>query len=161
MIENLPISGGRIADLVTEGDPDSRPVSHHRVVDTVGLLERNGTITHEMALAAQAFARDFRAAHLAGIRTSALLRIDVSRHAEGPPGHEGARRRVLRDLEALGGMGAPAAQAVFHVVGLEESLREWSHTDAWQGKPMRYYSAQGVLVAGLGILARLRSGAKI
>ncbi len=159
-IENLPIPGGRVADLVTEGDPQSRPVAHHRVVDTVGQLERNGTITAEMALAAEGFARDFHAAHLGGIRTAALVRVDSSRTAETPPGHEGARRRVLRDLEALGGWGAPAAQAVWHVVGLGESLREWSHSDAWQGKPIRYYAAQGVLVAGLGILARLRLGRK-
>jgi hypothetical protein len=159
-IENLPIPGGRIADLVTEGDPQSRPVAHHRVVDTIGLLERNGTISHEMALAAGGFARDFRAAHLAGIRTSSLLRIDSSRHAELPPGQETARRRVLRDIEALGGMGAPAAEAVWHIVGQEESLREWSHTDGWQGKKMRYDAAQGILVAALGILARVRAAAK-
>ncbi len=159
-IENLPISGGRVADLVTEGDPQSRPVAHHRVVDTIGQLARNGTISHEMALAAKGFARDFRAAHLGGIRTAVLVRVDSSRGTEAPPGNEAARRRVLRDMEALGGLGAPAAQAVWHVVGLEESLREWSHSEAWQGKPMRYYAAQGVLVAALGVLARLRLGPK-
>ncbi len=159
-IENLPIPGGRIADLVSEGDPDCRPVAHHRVVDTIGLLERNGTITPDMAMAAEAFARDFRTAHLAGIRTASLIRVDSSRRPERPHGNEGARRRVLRDMEALGGLGAPGAQAVWHVVGLEESLREWSHSDAWQGKPIRYYAAQGVLVAALGVLARVRSAAK-
>lgn len=161
VIENQPIPGGRVADLVAEGDPDSRPVAHHRVVDTIGMLERNATITPEMALAAQAFARDFRAAHFAGVRTSSLLRVDNSRHTDAPPGGEAARRRVLRDIEALGGAGAPGAQAVWHVVGLEESLREWSHSETWQGRPVRYYAAQGVLVAALAILVRLRGGPKI
>ncbi len=159
-IENLPISGGRVADLVTEGDPQSRTVAHHRVVDTIGMLERNGAITHEMALAAEAFARDFRVAHLDGIRTAALIRVDSSRTPDAPPSHEAARRRVLRDLEALGGIGAPAAQAVWHVVGLEESLRAWSRTDGWQGRRMRYDAAQGILVAGVGILARVRQRSK-
>jgi hypothetical protein len=156
VVENIELPAGRTADLVTEGDPQSRPVSHHRVVDTLGMLERNGTITAEMALAAQDFARDFRAAHLSGVRTSSLVRVDAPRVAEPVPGHEAAKRRILRDLDALGGLHSPASRAVWHVVGLEESLREWSHTDAWQGKPMRYYAAQGILVAALGVLARVR-----
>ena len=159
-IENIALPGGRTADLVTEGDPQSRIVSHHRVVDTVGQLERNGTITPDMALAAQAFARDFRAAHLSGLRTSSLVRVDAPRAADASSGHEGARRRILRDLDALGGMNSPAARAVWHIVGLEESLREWSNSDAWQGRPLRYYAAQGVLVAALGVLVRVRGKGK-
>jgi hypothetical protein len=160
-IENVRLPGGRIADLVTEGDPQSRIVSHHRVVDTVGQLERNGTITADMALAAQDFARDFRAAHLSGLRTSSLVRVDAPRTADAPSGHDGARRRILRDLDALGGMNSPAARAVWHVVGLEESLSEWSNGDAWRGRPLRYYAAQGILVAALGVLARMRGRRKI
>ena len=157
-IEGVRLSGGRVADLVTEGDPDSRVVAHHRVIDSIGTLERNGTITGDMALAAQAFARDFRAAHFSTIRTSSLLKVDAPRRAEPALGHEGARRRVLRDLDALGGLGSPAARAVWHVVGLEESVREWAMTDPWQGRPMKYYAAQGVLVAALGVLSRVRQG---
>jgi hypothetical protein len=155
-IEGVALPGGRVADLVTEGDPNSRTVAHHRVVDTVALLARNGTITGEMALAAQDFARDFRAAHFSTIKTSSLLKVDAGRNAEPTPGHEGAKRRVLRDLDALGGLGSPAARAVWHVIGLQESLREWAMTDSWQGKPMRYFTAQGVLVAALGVLSRVR-----
>jgi hypothetical protein len=155
-IEGVPLPAGRVADIVTEGDPDQRVVAHHRVVDTIGMLERNGTITPEMALAAQDFARDFRAAHFDGIKTSSLVKVDASRDAEPAPGREGARRRVLRDLDALGGLDSPAARAVWHVVGLEESLREWAMTDRWQGRTMRYYAAQGVLVAALAVLSRIR-----
>jgi hypothetical protein len=158
-IEGVALPGGRVADLVTEGDPDSRTVAHHRVVDTIALLERNGTITGDMALAAGDFARDFRIAHFSTIKTSSLLKVDSSRNAEPAAGHEGAKRRVLRDLDALGGLGSPAARAVWHVVGLEESLREWAMTDSWQGKPMRYFTAQGVLVAALGVLSRQRGRA--
>jgi hypothetical protein len=156
IVENVQLPAGRLADFVTEGDPQSRPVAHFRVIDSVGALERNGTITSEMALAAQDFARDFRAAHFPGIKTSSLIRVDASRTTEHVSGHEAAKRRVLRDLDALGGLDSPGARAVWHVVGLEESLREWSMTDTWQGKPMRYYAAQGVLVAALGVLAKLR-----
>jgi hypothetical protein len=157
VVEDVPLPAGRRADLVTEGDPQSRPVAHFRVIDSVGALERNGMITAEMALAAQDFARDFQAAHFPGIKTSSLIKVDSSRTGDHVPGNEAAKRRVLRDLDALGGWGSPGARAVWHVVGLEESVREWSMTDSWQGKPMRYYAAQGVLVAALGVLAKLRA----
>jgi len=155
-IENVSLPGDRVADLVTEGDPDSRAVAHHRVVDTIAMLERNGTITGAMALAAQEFARDFRAARFSGIKTSSLLKVDSTRGVDTAPGHEGARDRVLRDIDALGGLASPAARAIWHVVGLEESIREWAMTDTWQGKSLRYYAAQGVLVAALAVLSRLR-----
>ena len=64
-----------------------------------------------------------------------------------------ARRRVARAMDALGGHGSPAGSAVWFVVGLEMSLREWSARQGWCGRAVPQPIAGGMLVAGLGILA--------
>jgi hypothetical protein len=58
--------------------------------------------------------------------------------------------RVERALHALGGLGSPAGQCVWHVVGLQRSLREWALRQGWGGRPVRVEQAQGILVAALG-----------
>jgi hypothetical protein len=65
-----------------------------------------------------------------------------------------ARRRVGKTLDALGGLGSPAGSCVWHVVGLQRSIREWAMRQGWGGKPVRVEQAQGILVAALGMLAR-------
>ena len=37
-----------------------------------------------------------------------------------------ARRRVGKALDALGGLGTPAGNCVWHAVGLQRSIREWT-----------------------------------
>jgi hypothetical protein len=56
----------------------------------------------------------------------------------------GAREHVFRALEALGGMGSPAGSCVWHVVGLQSSLREWSMRQGWGGRAVRHEAAQGI-----------------
>jgi hypothetical protein len=56
-------------------------------------------------------------------------------------------------LGALGGLGSPAGSCVWHVVGLQRSIREWAMRQGWGGRPVRVEQAQGILVAGLGMLA--------
>jgi hypothetical protein len=64
-----------------------------------------------------------------------------------------ARRRVHKSLEALGGISSPAGSCVWHVVGLQRSVREWVIRQGWGGRPVRQEQAQGILVAALGMLA--------
>jgi hypothetical protein len=59
------------------------------------------------------------------------------------------------DASALGGLRSPAGSCVWHVVGLQRSVREWAMRQGWGGKPVRVERAQGILVAGLGVLAGL------
>jgi len=40
------------------------------------------------------------------------------------------------------------------VVGLQTSLREWALRQGWGGRPVRQESAQGILIAALGVLAK-------
>jgi hypothetical protein len=64
-----------------------------------------------------------------------------------------ARRCVHKALEALGGISSPAGSCVWHLVGLQRSVREWALRQGWGGRPVRQEQAQGILVAALGMLA--------
>ena len=64
-----------------------------------------------------------------------------------------ARRRVHEAMAALGGISSPAGSCVWHVVGLQRSVREWAIRQGWGGRPVRQEQAQGILVAALGMLA--------
>jgi hypothetical protein len=56
-------------------------------------------------------------------------------------------------MQALGGISSPAGSCVWHVVGLQRSVREWAIRQGWGGRPVRQEQAQGILVAALGMLA--------
>ena len=64
-----------------------------------------------------------------------------------------ARRRIGNALDALGGFGSPAGSCVWHVVGLQRSIREWAMRQGWSGRPINEKQAQGILIAALGTLA--------
>ena len=51
------------------------------------------------------------------------------------------------------GSAAQPARCVWHVVGLQRSVREWAMRQGWGGRPVRVEQAQGILVAALGVLA--------
>jgi hypothetical protein len=63
-----------------------------------------------------------------------------------------ARRRVHRALQALGGISSPAGSCMWHVVGLQRSVREWAMRQGWGGRPVRQKQAQGILIAALEML---------
>ena len=64
-----------------------------------------------------------------------------------------ARERVARAMTALGGFDSAAGSIVWHVVGLECSVREWAQRQGWGGRSVGHAQAQGMLVAALGVLA--------
>jgi hypothetical protein len=124
-------------------------VYHHRTVDTLGKMLRAGTITPEMHDAAKDFQAAFIIAQLDSLRALPVLRVpDTGRE---PQLH--ARRQVHQAMSALGAIGSPAGSCVWHVVGLQRSVREWALRQGWGGRPVRQEQAQGILVAALGILA--------
>jgi hypothetical protein len=65
-----------------------------------------------------------------------------------------ARRRIGAAIDALGGFGSPAGGCIWHVVGMQRSIREWAMRQGWGGKPICERQAHGILVAALGMLAR-------
>jgi Domain of unknown function (DUF6456) len=148
------IGPGIQVEPVYEADPDGRPVVHHRVVDTIGRMLRNGTITKAMHDAARDFGATFTVARFDPVVCMALDRIPGSgRAADLTDAQIDARRRVGKTLDALGGLGSPAGSCVWHVVGLQQSIREWSMRQGWGGKPIGEKQAHGILVAALGMLA--------
>jgi hypothetical protein len=57
-------------------------------------------------------------------------------------------------MAALGGISSPAGSCVWHVVGLQRSIREWAIRQGWGGRPLHLQQAQGIALAALDLLAR-------
>jgi hypothetical protein len=145
---------GRQLEEVREKDPEGRIVVHHRTVDTLGKMLCAGTITPEMHAAALDFQANFIVANLDPMRALPILRVaGGGREPELNERQLDARRRVHEAMQALGGIGSPAGSCVWHVVGLQRSVREWAIREGWGGRPVRQEQAQGILVAALGVLA--------
>jgi hypothetical protein len=145
---------GRQLEEVREKDPDGRIVVHHRTVDTLGKMLKAGTISPEMHDAAKDFQATFIVANLDPLRALPIVRVPgTGRDLDLNERQLHARQRVHRSLEALGGISSPAGSCVWHVVGLQRSVREWAMREGWRGRPVRQEQAQGVLVAALGMLA--------
>jgi hypothetical protein len=145
---------GRELEEIREKDPDGRIVYHHRTVDTLGKMLRSGTISQEMHDAARDFQASFIIAQLDTLRALPLLRVPgTGREPDLNERQLHARRRVHEAMQALGGLSSPAGSCVWHVVGLQRSVREWSLRQGWGGRPVRQEQAQGILMAGLGMLA--------
>jgi Domain of unknown function (DUF6456) len=144
---------------VTEFDPNGIEITHRRTVDTLGMMLNSGAITSAM----HAAARDFQAAftiacfdHMPRVNLALMARAPSAAHhvCDLNDAQLAARERVARALDALGGHGSPAGSCVWHVVGMQSSIREWALRQGWGGRPVRQESAQGILVAALGVLTK-------
>ena len=103
-------------------------------------------------------AKDFQAAFIVAqldpLRALPILRVPgTGREPDLNERQLHARRRVHEAMAALGGISSPAGSCVWHVVGLQRSVREWAMRQGWGGRPVRQEQAQGILVAALGMLA--------
>jgi hypothetical protein len=145
---------GRQLEEVREKDPDGRIVVHHRTVDTLGKMLRADTITPEMHDAACDLQAAFIIANFDPLRAVPILRVPgTGREPDLNERQLHARRRVHEAMQALGGISSPAGSCVWHVVGLQRSIREWAMRQGWGGRPVRQEQAQGILIAVLGMLA--------
>ena len=138
---------GSVIRYVREEDDDRKPVDHYRTVDTLALMLRNGSITGAMHDAGQQFSQDFARAFGSGVASPKLDGLPVEKNA-------GAARAVREALDAVGGSGSPAGSALWYVAGLGLSVREWALRQGWAGKAISLHEAKGILIAGLGVLAR-------
>ena len=145
---------GRELEELREKDPDGHIVYHHRTVDTLGKMLRAGTIDQAMHDAGQDFQAAFIVAQLDPLRALPVVRVPgTGREPELSERQLDARRRVHEALQALGGLSSPAGSCVWHVVGLQRSVREWAVRQGWAGRPVDHKAAAGILIAGLGMLA--------
>ena len=139
-------------------DESGRPARPYRAVDTLGAMERRGSITASMRQAGEDFRARFATAQLDPLRAPDWSRLRVggsSRFRAGDePGMriEGARDAVWRAIRAVGGMGSPAGSCLWHVVGWERSLKEWALEQGWNGRRVSQEAASGILIAALGAL---------
>jgi hypothetical protein len=145
---------GRELEEVREKDPDGRIVYHHRTVDTLGKMLRAGTIDQAMHDAAKDFQASFIVAQLDPLRALPVLRVPgAGREPDLSERQLRARRRVHEAMAALGGISSPAGSCVWHVVGLQRSVREWAMRRGWGGRAVEHKTAGGILIAALGMLA--------
>jgi hypothetical protein len=103
--------------------------------------------------AAAIFRAHFRAAALDGMRTMPLIRIPRSTSDTLTERHVSAREKVSAAIAQVGGMMSPGGTCLWHVVGLECSIREWAMQEGWNGRALVPAHGQGILVCALGALA--------
>jgi Domain of unknown function (DUF6456) len=143
----------RELEEVRDVDPDGPIVVHHRTVDTLGRMLKSGIIDQAMYDAARDFQAAFTIANLDPIRAAPIPRVPGGRTENVSDRQLDARRRVHAAMQALGGINSPAGSCIWHIVGLQRSVREWAARQGWSGRPVRHEQAQGILIAALGMLA--------
>jgi Domain of unknown function (DUF6456) len=135
-------------------EADGRTSDRRHTADNLSRMLEAGTISPDMYEAGRSFQTDFALAALDPLRArSMVLPVGRGGARELTDRQWDARRRVHRALGALGGMASPAGSCVWHVVGLQRSVREWALGQRWGDRLVRPDQAQGVLVAALGVLA--------
>jgi hypothetical protein len=145
---------GGFSEPERAADPDTgTPVLHRRAVDTLGLMLAKGSITQCMHDAGATFRVTFRHAALDGIRTTQLLRVRGGAGASLTEHQAAARQRLAATLDLFGGGDSLGGSCLWHVLGLECSLREWATRQGWSGRPVHHVQAQGILLTALGVLA--------
>ena len=103
-------------------------------------------------------AKDFQASYIVAqldpLRVVPILRVPGNGREPALSERQlHARRRVHRAMAALGGISSPAGSCVWHVVGLQRSVRECAMRQGWGGRPVDQKAAGGILIAALGVLA--------
>ena len=145
---------GPVGEAVREADPETGlPAVHRRAVDTLGQMLANGTITQEMHDAGAVFRGRFRVAALDQLRAMPLVRVPGGTGDRLTDRQVTAREQIAHAMTALGGFESAAGSCVWHVIGLECSVREWALRQGWGGRIVPASQAQGMLVAALSVLA--------
>ena len=151
----IGLPGGRIAEVTARDSDDqdkSKTVRRLRVADTLRRLEMRKTITPTQRRAGDEFRADFQTAALHGIRPRAMERIDMEWKSDNRLSRaDHCKRRVLADLEALGGIGSIGSTVMWEVIGREISLREWCDICG-----LARAVVTGILIASLDVIVRNR-----
>lgn len=151
----IKLPGNRVAVVVTEKDPQGCTHSHPVVKTHLDVMHDKGTITKEMLEAGKRFHAHFTIANLNTMRSMPLIPMPS---AKGPMDiterQNDARKKIKEALDHVGGPSSPSGSCVWHVVGLEHSVRQWCMQQSWTSRPMNPHNATGVLVTALDLLAR-------
>ena len=142
----------------TIGDASGRPGRPYRFVDTLAMMERRGSITAGMRQAGEDFRDRFAVAQLDPLKAFDVARPRITnragfRGADGPGLRiEDARKWVWDAIVAVGGLGSAGGSCIWHVVGWQQSLKEWALEQGWNGRRVSQEAASGILIASLGTL---------
>jgi hypothetical protein len=139
-------------------DEYGAPGRPFRAVDTLAAMERRGRITAGMRGAGEDFRETFQPAHLDPLRAARLERTGGCSPTALLPGHriELARERVWQTIRMIGGVGSPAGSCLWHVVGLEQTIKAWAMLQEWRRKRLDEETAGGILIGALGMLETLQ-----
>ena len=138
-------------------DEQGRPARPFRAVDTLAAMERRGSITTDMRHAGEDFRETFHRAHLDPLRAGQLERAGSS-STTAQPGFkiELARERLWKIMAAVGGHCSPAGSCLWHVIGLEQTIKQWAILQEWRRKHLDQETASGILIGALGMLEALQ-----
>jgi hypothetical protein len=125
-----------------------------REIDTLAAMHRRGSITAGMREAGERFRIYFRTARLDPLRAVDLTAPRLRKAACSWPKGGGAAAAEARDIvwRTLTAVGPPAGSALWHVVGWERSIKEWTLLAGWNGHPVSQETASGILIAALGMI---------
>ena len=115
-------------------------------------------ITAGMRAAGEDFRNLFQAAHLDPLHAGKLERTGFSPTAEPGFRVQAARERVWRTITAVGGLASPAGSVLWHVVGLEETVKRWAMAQEWRRRRLDEETASGILIGALGMIEALQDG---
>ncbi len=136
-------------------DDDGRPSQPYRSIDILAAMERRGAITAEMRQVGEEFQQLFRFAQLDPLKASDPSRPFVSGQTNAGFAFrvENARESVWKTILSVGGLGSPGGSCLWHVLGWQQSLKEWATEQGWRGKRVSTDAAPMVLITALGVLA--------
>jgi hypothetical protein len=146
----------RLQQPVAEGT--GRRGRPYRSVDTLAAMERRGSITPGMRQAGENFRARFATAQLDPLSAFDISRPRTGSRSNGAPRQEpglrieNAREAVWSAVLAVGGLNSAGGSCVWHVLGMEQSLKEWALEQGWNGRRVTQETASGILIAALGTL---------
>ena len=122
-------------------------VVHHRLVDTLGRMLKSGTIDQAMHDAGEGLRGSVH--HRPASTRSAHFRSSPGSGNGSRPGSERSPSSTLgtactRRCRRSAASQARRASCVWHVVGLQRSVREWAIRQGWRGRPLDHKEAKGI-----------------
>ena len=127
----VPAMAGRLR-------PTARRFTRCRRQRSISAPHSAATIAQTMYDAAKDFEASFILPQLDQLRAVPILRVPgTGREPDLSERQLDARRRVQEAMETLCGIGSRAGSCIWHVIGLQRGVREWSMRQGWGGRPVR------------------------
>jgi len=131
-----------------------------RSIDILESLLRRKAITADEKLSGERFYLWFRLAELEQLRAADIARPYIDGAGAIPelsPRNERARKDISKAIRYVGGIGSVHGSCLWHVIGLDQSLRRWCQEQAKtsSGRILHHGGAAGVLVSALERLSRM------